>query len=72
MVHCPPMNETALLPVLTPEIIKKAKAIVDSYTGCVSFDYENISYSVITRKGIKAARDLALAGKRIICIKFKD
>lgn len=55
--------------VLTPEIIKKAKARVDTYVGTVDFTYGSISFSVHTRHGIRAARQYALEGKRILLIK---
>jgi hypothetical protein len=51
--------------MLTEEIIKKAKARVDTYTGFVAFEHGNIRFSVMTTKGVREARKLALAGKKV-------
>lgn len=51
--------------MITEQIANKAKAKVDTYTGAVSFEYGNLRFSVLTRKGVKHARKLAAENKVI-------
>lgn len=46
---------------ITEEIAKRAKAThVDTYVGAVQFNYNGMRFSVLTRKGIREARKIAL------------
>ena len=50
--------------ILTQDIVKTAKARIDKYVGAVAFSHEKVRFSVLTSKGVKVARQLAMESQK--------